>query len=96
MRDALDLIVSNLEDDIGRVRARVGSLVASVAADAQGLVERHKHDGADAVDSVFVQMHVRELATAQSELADKRERLREMKSVIDFSERAAADQKPSS
>ena len=94
MRDALDLIVSNLEDELGRVRARVGSLVASVAADAQALVERHKHDGADAVDAVFLAMHVRELAAAQTELAERRERLREMKGVIEFAERAAQERKP--
>jgi hypothetical protein len=40
MRDALELIVSNLEDKIGRARARVGSLVANVVADAEGLLER--------------------------------------------------------
>jgi len=90
MRDALDLIVSNLEDQIGRARARVGSLVASVSADAEGLVERNKQDGADAVDSSFLAMHVRELAAAQAELADRRERLRELKSVVDFAERRAA------
>jgi hypothetical protein len=93
MRDALELIVANLEDKIGRARARVGSLVASVSADAEGLAERHKHDGADAVDSAFLAMHVRELVAAQAELADRRERLRELKSVIDFAERAAENRK---
>jgi hypothetical protein len=96
MRDALDLIVSNLEEEVGRVRARVGMLVTSVSADAQGLVERHKHDGSDAVDSCFIAMHVRELAAAQTELADRRERLREMKSVIDFAECATASGSPRS
>lgn len=91
LRDALDLLAHSGEDEIGRVRARITSLVASVAADAQGMVERHKHDGADAVESGFLQMHVRELAAAQAELSEKRERLRELKSVIDFAERAAAD-----
>ncbi len=89
MRDALELIVSNLEDQVGRARARVGSLVASAAADAQALAERNKQDGADAVESSLLAMHVRELAAAQAELADRRERLRELKSVIDFAERAA-------
>lgn len=89
MRDALDLIVSNLEDEIGRARARVGSLVASLAADAAGLVELHKQEGADAVRAAFVEMHVRELLAAQAALADRRARLRELKSVIDFAERAA-------
>jgi hypothetical protein len=93
MRDALDLIVNNLEDDIGRVRARVCSLVDSVHADAQGLVEREKHDGVDAVDPTFVAMHVRELVAAKAELLEKRERLREMNSVIDFAERAAHNKK---
>jgi hypothetical protein len=93
MRDALDLIVSTLEDKIGRARARVGSLVASVSADAEGLAERNKQDGADAVDSSFLAMHVRELVAAQAELVDRRERLRELKSVIDFAERAAVDKK---
>ena len=93
MRDALDLIVSTLEGKIGRARARVGSLVASVSADAQGLAERNKQDGADAVESSILAMHVRELTAAQAELADRRERLRELKSVIDFAERAAAGKK---
>jgi hypothetical protein len=93
MRDALELIVSTLEDEIGRARARVGALVASVSADAAGLVERHKHDGADAVEGSILAMHVRELATAQAQLADKRERLREMRSVIEFAERAASNRK---
>jgi hypothetical protein len=90
MRDALDLIVSTLEDQLGRARARVRTLVASVAADAAGLAERHKQDGADAVESSILAMHVRELTAAQADLADRRERLRELKSVIDFAERAAA------
>ena len=89
MRDALDLIASTLEDEIGRARARVGSLVAGVAADAAGLVDRHKQDGADAVNAAFVEMHVRELVAAQAQLADRRELLRELRSVIDFAERAA-------
>ena len=93
MRDALDLLVSNAEDELGRVRARVTALVASVAADAQALVERNKCDGADAVDSSWVAMHVRDLAAAQVDLADRRERLRELKSVIDFAERAVADKR---
>ncbi len=93
MRDALDLIVSTLEDQIGRARARVGSLVASAAADAQALAERNRQDGADAVESSILAMHVRELAAAQAELADRRERLRELKSVVDFAERAAAGKK---
>ena len=91
MRDALDLLVHNGEDEIGRIRARVTALVASVAADAQSLVERSKHEGADAVESAFIQMHVRELAAAQADLADRRERLRELKSVVDFVERPAGD-----
>ena len=94
MRDALDLLVHNGEDELGRIRARITALVASVAADAQSLVERSRHDGADAVESAFLQMHVRELAAAQAELADKCERLRELKSVIDFAEHVAADEKP--
>jgi hypothetical protein len=93
MRDALELVVSNLEDKIGRARARVGSLVASVAADIEGLAERNKQDGADAVDASFLAMHVRELAAAQAELVVERERLRELKSVIDFAERAASGRK---
>ena len=96
MRDALELITSNLEGEIGRVRARIGSLVQSVAADAHALVERHKCDGADVVDASFLSMHVRELASAQAELADRRERLRELAGVIDFAERAATDRKPRS
>jgi hypothetical protein len=93
MRDALELIVSNLEDEIGRIRARIGSLVDSVSADAHGLVEREKQDGVDAVDASFIAMHVRELVAAQAELSDKRTRLREMNSVIDFAERAAQNKK---
>lgn len=89
MRDALDLLVHNSEEDLGRIRARVTALVAAVAADAQGLVERYKADGADAVETAFVQMHVRDLAAAQAELAEQRERLRELKGVIEFAERAA-------
>jgi len=89
MRDALELIVSTIEDRIGRARSRVGALVASVAADAEGLTERNRQEGADAVDSSFLAMHVRELAAAQADLAVDRERLRELKSVIDFAERAA-------
>ena len=76
MRDALELIASNLEDQLGRARARVGSLVASAAADAQALAERHKQDGADAVDAAILAVHVREL-----------------RSVVDFAERAAAGRK---
>jgi hypothetical protein len=90
MRDALELIASTLEDRIGRARARVGSLVASVAADAQALADRHKQDGADAVEPSILAMHVRELGAAQAELADRRERLRELHGVIEFAERAAA------
>jgi hypothetical protein len=93
MREALELIVSTLEDKIGRARARVGLLVASIAADASGLVERHKHEGADAVATSILSMHVRELADAQAQLADRLERLRELRSVIEFSERAAAGKK---
>ncbi len=93
MRDALDLIVSTLEDKIGRARARVGSLVASVSADAQGLADRLRCEGADAINSNFVEMHVRELGIAQAELANWRERLRELKSVIEFAERAAEGRK---
>ena len=89
MREALELIVSTLEDQIGRARARVGLLVASIAADASGLVERHKHEGADAVTTTIISMHVQELAEAQAKLADRLERLRELKNVIDFAERAA-------
>lgn len=66
MRYALELIVSNLEHEIGRARARVGSLVASVAADAQMLTERHKHEGADAVSTTFVAMRVRDLVAAET------------------------------
>jgi len=93
MREALELIASTLEDKIGRARARVGTLVASVSADAAGLIERHKHDGADAVETSILAMHVRELADAQAQLAEKRERLRELRSVIDFAERAGANRK---
>lgn len=91
MREALDLIVSTLEDQIGRARARVGSLVASAAADAQALAERNKQNGADAVDSALLAMHVRELAAAQAELADRREWLCELQSVVDFAARAPVD-----
>jgi len=93
MREALGLTVSTIEDQIGRARARVGALVASVSADAEALVERNKQDGADAVDSSFLAMHVRDLAAAEAELADRRERLRELNSVIDFAERAASNRK---
>ena len=89
MRDALELIVSTLEDEIGRARARVDTLVASVTVDAAGLAEVHKQYGADAVNPTFIAMHVRELAAAQAELADRCERLRELKRMIEFAERGA-------
>lgn len=87
VRDALDLLVANAEDAVGRARARITALVASVAADAQALVERSKCDGADAVDAAFVAMHVRELVSAQADLAAQRERLRQLQGVIEFAER---------
>jgi outer membrane murein-binding lipoprotein Lpp len=68
---------------------------ASNLVDAAGLVERHKRGGADAVKAAFVAMHVRELVAEQAQLAEKRERLRELQSVIDFAERAAVGKKAS-
>ena len=65
LADALDLLVHTGEDEIGRIRARITSLVAAVAADAQALVERHKAEGSDAVEASWVAMHVRDLAAAQ-------------------------------
>lgn len=44
MREALDLVLANLEDELGRLRARVTALVASLAAEAQVLSERCKCD----------------------------------------------------
>lgn len=55
MREALDLVLANLEDELGRLRARVTTLVASLAAEAQVLSERCKCDGADAVETAMAE-----------------------------------------
>jgi len=85
-RDALDLLVSNLEQDVERVRARIGSLVADVVGDARNLADWHESDGPESVNPTFLEMHTRALVAAKAELAEKRDRLRELKNVIEFAD----------
>ena len=94
MREALELIADRADDQVGRARARICVLVKSITADAKALEERVQIDGSDAVDAAFVAMHVRELVAAQAELAERRERLREIHGVMEFVERAALGKKP--
>ena len=90
MREALELVAANFEDQVDRARARICSLVKLLGADAGALAERVEQDGSDAVDAAFVEVHVRELVQAHAELAERRERLREIHGVIEFAGRAAA------
>jgi len=88
LRDALEYLLGTSDDRLGRARARVSAAVAGLAADAQGLSERVKADGADAVDAAMAAMHARELAKAVEDLATLRERQRELFNVIEFADRA--------
>ncbi len=88
LRDALEFLLATADDRLGRARARVTALVASVAADAHGLTERIKADGADAVDAAMLAMHVRELVAAVEDLAAQHARQRELFNVIEFADRA--------
>src|SRR5689334_22408853 len=89
MREALDLLAASGDGQVGRASARICSLVKRVAADAKGLEERVRLDGWDAVDAAFMAMHVRDLVEAQAQLAERRERLRDLHSVVEFAYLAA-------
>jgi len=86
---ALSLLLGGAEAELGRARARVSSLVQSISGDAAALLERAKTDGADAIDAAWISAHARDLAAAQAELAQRRERVRELESLIEF---ASADE----
>ena len=83
-REALDLLVSNMEREIKGVHERMESLVASIVLDAQNLAACQANEGPEALNPTFLEMHTREITAAKAELSEKRRWLRDLKDVIAF------------
>lgn len=88
---AVALITGSLETDIESLRARVTSLVSRMPDDARALTDRLEAAGPDAVSPTWIAMHVGELVEAQTELAEKRQRLQELRRVLALADAADND-----
>lgn len=74
--------ISGLEDDIATNKATIASLVESIARDAAEMTDVVKTVGAERVSPTWVQMHVRALVEAHTELRVQRESLNALKRLV--------------